>query len=152
VVQGFGEVPRQGEDFGSGRLGAAVLVEQRTRVRQQRGRHAQLDDLDASGCTGDGPGGVVVAARTPAPEHIALRLAIEPGDPCVVTRYEFMADGWPVQLSESWEPMAITGDTPIGLPELGPFAAQGVVERMRSIGVTVAKVVEVPRPARATQE
>lgn len=89
-------------------------------------------------------------ARVPAPEAIAERLAISPGSLCVTTHYEFLADGRPVQLSESWEPMAITDGTPIVLPEMGPLAGKGVVERMRSIGVVVSTVVEVPRPARAT--
>ncbi|MGX5185393.1 GntR family transcriptional regulator [Streptomyces avermitilis] len=90
-------------------------------------------------------------ARVPAPEAIAERLDISPGDLCVNTHYEFLADGQPVQLSESWEPMAITDGTPIVLPEMGPLAGKGVVERMRSIGVVVETVVELPRPARATQ-
>ncbi|MGW4171448.1 GntR family transcriptional regulator [Streptomyces chartreusis] len=89
--------------------------------------------------------------RVPAPEPIAERLAISPGDLCVNTHYEFLADGQPVQLSESWEPLAIPGETPIVLPEMGPLAGKGVVERMRSIGVVISRVVEVPRPARATQ-
>ncbi|WP_331761800.1 GntR family transcriptional regulator [Streptomyces sp. NBC_01546] len=89
--------------------------------------------------------------RVPAPEPIAERLAISPGDLCVNTHYEFLAGGQPVQLSESWEPMAITDGTPIVLPEMGPLAGKGVVERMRSIGVVISTVVEVPRPARATQ-
>ncbi|MCC9309841.1 GntR family transcriptional regulator [Kitasatospora sp. RB6PN24] len=88
--------------------------------------------------------------RVPATEEIAERLAIRPGDLCVTTHYEFLADGQPVQLSCSWEPMAITAGTPILLPEQGPLAGRGVVERMRSIGVRVETVVEVPRPARAT--
>ncbi|MEU1091614.1 GntR family transcriptional regulator [Streptomyces sp. NPDC005576] len=91
-------------------------------------------------------------ARTPAPERIAERLAIEPGGLCVVTDYEFLVDGLPVQLSRSWEPMAITGNTPVVLPEMGPHAGIGVVERMRSIGVTIVRAVEIPRPARANQE
>ncbi|MFC8535833.1 GntR family transcriptional regulator [Streptomyces sp. NPDC057249] len=89
--------------------------------------------------------------RVAAPEPIAERLAISPADLCVRTHYEFLADGQPVQLSESWEPMAITDGTPIVLPETGPLAGKGVIERMRSIGVVVSTVVEVPRPARATQ-
>ncbi|MFI0809410.1 GntR family transcriptional regulator [Streptomyces echinatus] len=88
--------------------------------------------------------------RVPAPEAIAERLAVGPGELCVTTYYEFLAEGHPVQLSESWEPMAITGGTPIVLPEMGPLAGKGVVERMRSIGVVVETVAEVPRPARAT--
>ena len=88
----------------------------------------------------------------PAPEDVAQRLAIQPGDHCVRTAYEFMADGQPVQLSTSWEPMAVTDGTPIVLPEMGPLAGAGVVERMRTIGVAVDTAVEVPRPGRATQE
>jgi GntR family transcriptional regulator len=91
-------------------------------------------------------------ARVPAPAGIAERLAIAPGDPCVHTTYEFMADGQPVQLSSSWEPMAITDGTPIVLPEMGPLAGMGVVERMRTIGVGIDTTVELPRPGRATQE
>ncbi|WP_316779731.1 GntR family transcriptional regulator [Streptomyces sasae] len=91
-------------------------------------------------------------ARTPAPENIARRLGISPGDPTVRTAYEFLADGKPAQLSVSWEPMAITGDTPILLPEMGPLAGKGVVERMRSIGVDIETWVELPRPARATPD
>lgn len=90
-------------------------------------------------------------ARVPAPEHIAQRLAIAPDDPCVFTRYEFLADSQSVQLSESWEPMAITDGTPIVLPEMGPLAGMGVVERMRTIGVVIQTAVEIPRPGRATQ-
>ncbi|UFR00254.1 GntR family transcriptional regulator [Streptomyces sp. Go40/10] len=89
--------------------------------------------------------------RVPAPEAIAERLAVRPGDLCVRTHYEFLADGQPVQLSESWEPMALTDGTPIVLPETGPLAGKGVPERMRSIGVLIDTVVEVPRPARATR-
>ncbi|WP_371499369.1 GntR family transcriptional regulator [Kitasatospora sp. NBC_00374] len=91
-------------------------------------------------------------ARTPAPPRIAVRLGIEPGDPTVRTCYEFLTDGRPVQTAESWEPMAVTGGTPVLLPELGPLAGRGVVERMASIGIVVDRVVERPRPARATQE
>ncbi|MFE6976970.1 GntR family transcriptional regulator [Streptomyces sp. NPDC057682] len=87
----------------------------------------------------------------PAPEDIAARLAVAPGEPCVRTRYEFLAGGQPVQLSESWEPAALTDGTPVRLPEAGPLAGQGVVARMRAIGITVSTVVEIPRPARATR-
>ncbi|MFC8866177.1 GntR family transcriptional regulator [Streptomyces sp. NPDC057148] len=88
--------------------------------------------------------------RVPAPDGIAERLDIAPGDLCVATRYEFLAGGQPVQLSESWEPLALTDGTAVVLPETGPLAGKGVVERMRAIGVVVETVVEVPRPARAT--
>ncbi|MFI1149931.1 GntR family transcriptional regulator [Streptomyces sp. NPDC020817] len=90
-------------------------------------------------------------ARTPAPERIAQRLAVAPGDPCVHTTYEFLAEGRAVEICESWEPMAVTDGTPVVLPEAGPFKGAGVIERMRSIGVLVASATEVPRPARANR-
>ncbi|MGK5640077.1 GntR family transcriptional regulator [Streptomyces sp. URMC 126] len=140
-----------------GRAGSGTYVrEPRRRLRMIRSRHREQrrdspfrSDMEEQGRSVGWESHS--EARIPAPEHIAERLAIEPGDPCVRTLYEFLADGQPVQLSESWEPMAITGDTPVVLPELGPFAGKGVVERMRSIGVVVATAVEVPRPSRATQ-
>ncbi|MFC8455210.1 GntR family transcriptional regulator [Kitasatospora sp. NPDC057223] len=90
--------------------------------------------------------------RTPAPEHIARRLRIATGDLTVRTCYEYLSDGRPAQLSESWEPMSVTADTPVLMPELGPLAGRGVLERMASIGVVVDFAVEVPRPGRATAE
>lgn len=92
------------------------------------------------------------AARTPAPERVARRLGIEPGDLTVYTRYEFMLDRRMVQLAESWEPMAITDGKPVLLPAFGPHSGRSVVERMASIGVRVVRAVERVRPARATAE
>ncbi|MFJ5832395.1 GntR family transcriptional regulator [Streptomyces sp. NPDC093089] len=141
-----------------GRAGSGTYVRSpRERLRMVRSRHRGRRggspfraDMREQGRTGTWE--ARSEARTPAPVHIAERLAIEAGDLCVVTRYEFLADGRPVQLSQSWEPMAITGETPVVLPEMGPLAGAGVVERMRSIGVHIETAVEVPRPSRATQE
>ncbi|MFI9722467.1 GntR family transcriptional regulator [Streptomyces sp. NPDC052396] len=140
-----------------GRAGSGTYVRTpRERLRMVRSRHREWrqdspfrSDMREQGRRGSWESHS--EARVAAPDHIAQRLAIEPGDPCVRTVYEFLADGRPVQLSESWEPMAITGDTPVVLPELGPLAGRGVVERMRSIGIVIETAVEVPRPARATQ-
>lgn len=141
-----------------GRSGSGTYVRRpRERLRMVRSRHRE--SRGGSPFRADmkeqGRGGTWESrseARTPAPDHIAERLAIEPGELCVVTKYEFLADGLPVQLSESWEPMAITDGTPVVLPEMGPHAGAGVVERMRSIGVEIDTAVEIPRPARASQE
>ncbi|MEU6665943.1 GntR family transcriptional regulator [Streptomyces sp. NPDC046727] len=138
-----------------GRAGSGTYVRlPRERLRLVRSRHrdrrgGSLPDLGERGRANAWDAHSQV--RVPAPGAIAERLAISPGDPCVHTHYEFLADGRPVQLSESWEPMAVTDGTPIVLPEKGPLAGKGVVERMRSIGVVIESVVEVPRPARATQ-
>ncbi|MER6150566.1 GntR family transcriptional regulator [Streptomyces hirsutus] len=140
-----------------GRAGSGTYVRKpRERMRMVRSRHRERRggspfraDMREQGRRGTWDSHS--QARVPAPESIAERLAIAPGDLCVNTRYEFLADGQPVQLSRSWEPMIITGGTPIVLPEMGPLAGAGVVERMRSIGVEIESAVEVPRPARATQ-
>jgi GntR family transcriptional regulator len=140
-----------------GRAGSGTYVRKpRERMRMVRSRHRERRsgspfraDMKERGRNGTWESHS--QARVPAPEAIAERLAIHPGDPCVTTRYEFLADGQPVQLSQSWEPMAITDGTPIVLPEMGPLAGAGVVERMHSIGVRIESAVEVPRPARADQ-
>ncbi|MGW6722866.1 GntR family transcriptional regulator [Streptomyces sp. NPDC054995] len=89
-------------------------------------------------------------AKVPAPAEIAARLGIIEGELCVRTTYEFLADGKPVQLSTSWEPYAITDGTLVVLPEGGPYAGAGVVNRMAAIGVTVSHAVEQPEPRHAT--
>ncbi|MEE1806653.1 GntR family transcriptional regulator [Streptomyces sp. BE133] len=140
-----------------GRAGSGTYVRTpRERLRMVRSRQRERRDGSPSlaGMKERGKAGAWDShsqTRVPASEAIAERLAISPGDLCVNTHYEFLADGQPVQLSESWEPMAITDGTPIVLPEAGPLAGKGVVERMRSIGVDIETVVELPRPARATQ-
>ncbi|MCX4846883.1 GntR family transcriptional regulator [Streptomyces sp. NBC_00893] len=140
-----------------GRAGSGTYVRTpRERLRLVRSRHRDRGVGSSSGPEARQPGSADAwdshsKVRVPAPEEIAVRLGIRPGDRCVNTHYEFLADGQPVQLSDSWEPMAITDGTPIVLPEMGPLAGKGVVERMRSIGVVISTVVEVPRPARATQ-
>ncbi len=56
------------------------------------------------------------------------------------TDYRLLSDGQPIQVSRSWEPLAITGGTPIELPEDGPLV--GVIARMDNIGQHVDLVVE----------
>ncbi|MGW7314002.1 GntR family transcriptional regulator [Streptomyces sp. NPDC054865] len=146
------------EGFLEGRAGSGTYVRTpRRRMRMLRTRrrvpgagNAFRGEAAAHGIAASWDSRTV--PRLPAPERIAARLAIAPGDPCVMTRYEFMADGSPAELSESWEPLAITSGTPVVLPEVGELRGAGVVARMRSIGITVAYVVEVPRPSRANQD
>ncbi|WP_331447994.1 GntR family transcriptional regulator [Streptomyces xanthochromogenes] len=91
-------------------------------------------------------------AKVPAAGEIAERLGLAEGDLCVRTVYEFLADGRPVQLSTSWEPYDLTAGTIVVLPEGGPHAGAGVVNRMAEIGVTVSHAVEQPEPRHATAE
>ncbi|MFZ3472002.1 GntR family transcriptional regulator [Streptomyces sp. 4.24] len=130
-----------------GRPGAGTYV----RVPRQRPRVVRSAPAGTAGS--DGSGRVRreshTKARVAAPEAIAERLAIAPGDPCVLTTYALFDGELPFEVCESWEPMALTGGTPVVLPELGPHKGAGVVARMRAIGIAVTSAVEVPRPARA---
>ncbi|MFE1846166.1 UTRA domain-containing protein, partial [Streptomyces sp. NPDC059515] len=72
----------------------------------------------------------------------AERIGIEPGDRVMRTKYLFREAGEPMMLSTSWEPLALTGRTPVMLPEEGPLGGMGVVERMRAIDVIVDNVTE----------
>ncbi|MFF4366267.1 GntR family transcriptional regulator [Streptomyces sp. NPDC001594] len=77
-----------------------------------------------------------------APAEIAKRLGIEPGDRVMRTRYVFRDGGEAMMLSTSWEPLSVTGRTPVMLPEEGPLGGSGVVDRMAAIDVVVDNVVE----------
>jgi DNA-binding GntR family transcriptional regulator len=90
--------------------------------------------------------------RTTATSAIAARLSIAQGDDVMCTNYRFIADGEPIMLSTSYEPLAITGGTPIESPEGG--SVTGVIPRMDLIGqeiITVSEEVHAraPRPFEA---
>jgi DNA-binding GntR family transcriptional regulator len=77
------------------------------------------------------------------PPGVARRLGLEPGAGRVVgTRYLLTADSEPVQLAMSYEPERLTAGTPVAMPEQGPLAGRGVIERMASVGIAVDEVVE----------
>ncbi|MFE7616755.1 GntR family transcriptional regulator [Streptomyces sp. NPDC057496] len=141
-----------------GRAGSGTYVaEPRQRVRVVRSSAREQTtgspfrtDMKAVGRQGDWESRT--DAKVPAPADIATRLGITEGELCVHTAYEFLADGRPVQLSTSWEPYDLTAGTLIVLPEGGPHAGTGVVNRMATIGVTVSHSVEQPEPRQATAE
>jgi DNA-binding GntR family transcriptional regulator len=77
------------------------------------------------------------------PPHIARRLGLEPGvDWVVCTTYLLTADAEPAQLATSYEPDRLIAGTPVALPEQGPLAGRGVIERMASLGIRVDEVTE----------
>ncbi|TLQ38948.1 GntR family transcriptional regulator [Streptomyces marianii] len=135
-----------------GRAGSGTYVrapiERRTLLRTPRGQGGRSPA--PAGFTGTWESDST--AKVAAPPAIAARLALEPGALCVRTVYEFLADRQPALLATSWEPMAITGGTVVVLPEGGPLAGHGVVARMAHLGVTVARVVEKPRPVHVDRE
>jgi DNA-binding GntR family transcriptional regulator len=77
-----------------------------------------------------------------APVQVRRRLRLAAGAAVTVTRYLLSADGEPVQLATSYEPAELTAGTPVAVPEQGPLAGRGVIERMRSIGIEVSEVTE----------
>ncbi|MFF4387149.1 GntR family transcriptional regulator [Streptomyces sp. NPDC001552] len=141
-----------------GRAGSGTYVaEPRRRVRvvrssarEQPGGSPFRADMQALGKQGNWESRT--EAKVPAPAEIAARLGIAEGDLCVRTVYEFLSDGRPVQLSTSWEPYELTAGTLVVLPEGGPHAGVGVVNRMAAIGITVSHAVEQPEPRHATAE
>jgi len=82
------------------------------------------------------------SAQVEASNCVAERLDIKPGDRVMCTRYVFREAGEAMMLSTSWEPLAVTGRTPVMLPEEGPLGGMGVVERMAAIDVIVDNVTE----------
>ncbi|MGW2298476.1 GntR family transcriptional regulator [Streptomyces violaceorubidus] len=141
-----------------GRAGSGTYVaEPRQRVRVVRSSAREQPegspfraDMKAVGRQGDWESRT--DAKVPAPAEIAARLGIAEGELCVRTAYEFLADGRPVQLSTSWEPYDLTAGSLVVLPEGGPHAGAGVVNRMAAIGITVSHAVEQPEPRQATAE
>jgi DNA-binding GntR family transcriptional regulator len=144
----------KGDGLVEGRRGSGTFVRSAPRiVRHSHGRSqrsaagptspfARDADLAGQPATWDHR-----SARMPADADVARRLNIKPGDPVMATRYVFVAGEQPIQLSHSWEPLAVTGGTPVEWPEEG--AAVGVVARMDAIGVRIDETVEriTARPA-----
>lgn len=82
------------------------------------------------------------SAATAATPAVAARLGIAAGDRVMCTRYTYTLDRRPAFLATSWEPLATTGDTPVMLPEAGPYAGRGVRDRMEIIGLKPTHSVE----------
>jgi DNA-binding GntR family transcriptional regulator len=146
------------EGFVEARSGSGSYVRQRPEMQRmtrswytkRRGGSPFRAAMDAAGQTGTWES---ASERVPMTPAIAARLAAEPGDPAMRTRYRFLADDVPVTLSESWEPLSLTTGTPVMLPEEGPHAGKGVVERMGMIGqqITHAEEAVTARPALAAE-
>jgi GntR family transcriptional regulator len=82
-------------------------------------------------------------SRVIPPPHVARRLGLVPGAGWAIsTCYLLTADSKPVQLATSYEPERLTAGTPVAVPEQGPLAGRGVIERMASIGIVVDEVIE----------
>ncbi len=135
------------EGFVEGRSGSGTYVRERPEPRpvSRSGyrpsagptpfRQEQADE----GCKGTWE---AVSEQDTADPRTAARLRVQPGDRVMRTRYLLRTEGEPMMLSLSWEPLAVTGRTPVMLPEEGPLGGRGVVARMAGIDIVVDNVVE----------
>ncbi|GLW63889.1 GntR family transcriptional regulator [Actinomadura rubrobrunea] len=138
------------EGYVESRSGSGTYVRERPRVQRLtrswyreargRGRSPFRADMESQGSTGTWRSNSRTDAASPA---VAERLGIGEGDPVMCTHYIFLADDVPVMLSTSWEPLELTGGTPVMLPEDGPYAGAGVVARMRAIGHEIGMASEI---------
>lgn len=82
-------------------------------------------------------------SETVAPEAIAERLGVEPQAGVTRTDYFIRMGGKPVSMSESWEPLALTGTTTVRKPDEGPHADKGIIGRFEAIGYLVDEIEEI---------
>ncbi|MFJ7996155.1 GntR family transcriptional regulator [Streptomyces sp. NPDC096310] len=86
-----------------------------------------------------------------APEEIARRLGVPAAEPVIRSEYLLTRDGRPAMLCVSWEPLGITGGTPVSLPGAGPLAGSSVVARMSYIGLQITRSTETVTARTATR-
>lgn len=136
--------------YAVGRFGRCVFVSDR---RPLGALERSTDAVDSPLAARIRPGGApaderpevaweATSATAAAPAAIAERLGIRAGEPVMCTRYEYLADRHPLQLSTSWEPLALTEGTDVSFPERGPYARRGVRGRFAAIGIPVVRACE----------
>jgi DNA-binding GntR family transcriptional regulator len=124
----------------------SFVKEVRRIIRDSRGRYLRNRDGSTSPFrrdtthSGQRSDWEYTSEEQAASAEIAQRLRIEFGAPVMRTGYRFFANSEPIQLSTSWEPLALTRDTPVMYPEDGEII--GVIARMDHIGQHVDSVVE----------
>ncbi|MFE3016235.1 GntR family transcriptional regulator [Streptomyces sp. NBC_00690] len=135
------------EGLVEGRSGSGTYVRERpiprrlsrTGYRSPQGGNPFRQEQAAQGARGTWESS---SEQESASTEIAARLGVDVGARLMRTRYVFRDAGEAMMLSTSWEPLAVTGRTPVMLPEEGPLGGCGVVERMAAIDVVVDNVSE----------
>lgn len=139
--------------YAEGQFGRGVFVADRAALGTLLRTTSAVDSPFAARISsGDGPCDLLWEAHsssTTATPKVAERLAMDVGGPVMCTSYEYLADRQPLQLSTSWEPLALTGGTDVVHPERGPYARRGVRGRFAAIGIRVVRAAELvgSRPA-----
>ncbi|MFF0223751.1 GntR family transcriptional regulator [Streptomyces sp. NPDC004629] len=158
------------EGLARGRTGRGVFVRERVSAstmarswthERLQGRLAVHPALRRTGPVvpgaDDGPGagserGVPSSRTEGASPDIARRLCLPPGEPVIRSEYQLSNDGLPAMICVSWEPLEITGGTPVSLPGAGPLAGGSVVARMSYIGIRVTRSTETVTARLATAQ
>lgn len=148
------------DGLAKGRAGVGVFVrEQRSSSTMERSWTRQRLQgrlaLSEGGREASGAGSVRGRPRSrtePASPETARRLGIAATDPVVRSEYLLTRDSSPAMLCVSWEPLSITGGTPVALPGAGPMAGSSVIARMSSIGLPVTRSTETVTARFATRE
>ena len=136
------------EGLVEGRPGSGAYVLERPAMKRiARGHYSRTPGAGSpfaaeQRATGHEPSWTCRSETVTASPKVANRLGLDQGAPVMRTHYVFKSDGRPVMLSTSWEPLVLTGGTAIVLPESGPHAGKGVVDRMATIGITIAGATE----------
>lgn len=91
-------------------------------------------------------------SEIPATKDIAQRLQIQVDEMVSQAIYRWRVDGELVQISTQWEPLSITGNTPIRRPAGAEVGAPDVITRFDSIGFRVTLVDEETRARMPTPE
>ncbi|MGW0983407.1 GntR family transcriptional regulator [Streptomyces xiamenensis] len=119
-------------------------------------RERLLGTLAVSGDADEDEGRTVrstpVSTTEPAGPAIAARLGLDPGQQVVRSLYRLSRNDLPAMLCVSWEPLGITGGTPVTLPGAGPMAGESVVARMGYIGIRVTHSTETVTARACTRD
>jgi DNA-binding GntR family transcriptional regulator len=140
-----------------GRRGSGNYVrEARPIARESHGRNMRAPGGSTSPFARDAARAGRRGAWEKQSEHMAadpetaVRLGIEAGAPVMRTKYRFLADDEPIQLSTSYEPLDLTEGTPIEWPDEGGIV--GVVARFDAIGVRIDECEERVRDRAASPD
>lgn len=114
-----------------------VAFDRFARRHRDAGKAAYLAELEAEGRVPDVE--MLELGKRSAPADAAERLGVEPGDPVLVRRRRYLADGQPMELATSYVPWQIAAGTPMTRQNPGPG---GIYARIEEAGHTLARFTE----------
>jgi GntR family transcriptional regulator len=123
------------------------------RRHREAGKAAYLAELEEEGRQPEVQ--VLEVAQAPASVEVARLLHVAKGDPVLVRRRRYLADGQPMELATSYLPWELVKGTQIEQPDTGPG---GIYARLEEMGHRLKRFTEdvrarmpLPEEARALQ-